>query len=211
MPPKPTNQEVLDAVQSLSVGMGAELVALRAEVEKLSLTITGLSHMMANAATAKESQMPSQSAYTPPVKQVHQYTQDQIYNAEMPLNSKEQDYVKGGHLIDAIKEYRGRIKGLTGEMPGLKAAKDLVEAFKANLPNKPAFDILNPPPLLPLHKALVKDHKKIDAIKEYRAYTMKVCSGYAGLKEAKDILDAYAFSIGASNFYPSIEFETQPW
>ncbi len=211
MPPKPSNTDILEALHSLNVGMGAELVAMRLEIEKLNQTIVGLSHMMANAVTStKLSQMPPQELYIKPLPKPI-YTEDDIIKACYPLNASEKQSAVNGHLIDAIKSYRSRIKNLTGITPDLKASKDLVQAHKDGTPPKPAFDPLSPPPLLESHKHFVKMGQKIDAIKAYRAYTMEMCNGYAGLKEAKDIIDAYAFSIGASGWQPTIQFLNQPW
>lgn len=207
MPPKPSNTEVLEALHSLNVGMGAELVAMRLEIEKLNQTIVGLSHMMAKATNPMLS--PPDQYYKPLPKVI--YTEDDIIKACYPLNASEKQAAVNGHLIDAIKSYRTRIKNLTGVMPDLKATKDLVETYKNGAPPKPAFDPLSPPPLLESHKHFVMKGLKIDAIKAYRQYTMEVCNGYAGLKEAKDIIDAYAYSIDKTNWKPTIQFVNQPW
>jgi hypothetical protein len=184
MPPKPSNQEVLDALHSLNVGMGAELVAMRLEIEKLSQTIVGLSHMMANMVVTKtaESIVNTQPMGAQPLFGTVKlpqpiYTSDDIIKACYPLNAAEKQAAEHGHLIDAIKSYRSRIKNLTGIMPDLNSTKDLVETHKNGMPPKPAFDPLSPPPLLESHKEFVKKGLKIDAIKAYRAYTMDVCSG----------------------------------
>jgi ribosomal protein L7/L12 len=222
---KPSLQEVMEAIQTLNVGMGAELVSLRAEVEKQNLTITGLSHMLASVVSIVDTQtlagkyaksfvqpmppgaMPLFHEAVDPI-----YTADQIYGGCYPLNAEEKALAANGSKIDAIKAYRGRINGLTGTMPGLKESKDLVCAYAdEHAASKPHFDPSSPPPLLNHHKQLVKEGKKIDAIKLYREYTMKMCTGYAGLKESKDIIDAYAWSIGMSNFGPQISFVNQPW
>jgi len=216
---KPSLQEVMETVQSLNVGMGAELVALRGEVDKLSQTIVGLSHMLANAMSVVNAQLAVKQAMTvgqplygsvalpQPI-----YTEDDIYKACYPLNASEKQAAEHGHLIDAIKSYRSRIKNLTGVMPDLKASKDLVQAHKDGAPIKPPFDPLSPPPLLESHKSFVKLGQKIEAIKAYRQYTMEVCGGdYAGLKEAKDIIDAYAYTIDPGHWNPQVQFLNPPF
>jgi ribosomal protein L7/L12 len=208
---KPSLQEVMEAIQSLNVGMGAELVALRAEVEKQNQTIVGLSHMLAKDWITKTAE--SLVGTQPMTVGMPLFnTPDQIYNGAMPLNAPEKSMATGGFVIDAIKAYRIRIEKLTGTVPGLKASKDLVEAYIKGAPLKPAFNILSPPPLLESHKSFVKLGQKIEAIKAYREYTKEVCGGgYAGLKEAKDVIDAYAWSIDAANFNPSITFINSPF
>jgi hypothetical protein len=193
---KPSLQEVMEAVQSLNVGMGAELVSLRAEVAELNNRITKMSAGLTAVTSLEATQPPKQA---PPLK------------FAIPLSVKEKDLALLGHKLEAISTYRLRIHALTGSTPDLLTAKLLVDDFIAEGTIKPVFDILNPPPLLPNHKQLVKRGKKIDAIKVYRAYTGTVCANAAGLKEAKDIMDAYAWKIGCCNWPPVIEFVTPPF
>jgi ribosomal protein L7/L12 len=161
--PLPKNTSIVDAIVDLGIKMGAELAAARAQIAEL---------------TAKVDALTKELSVKPPDNTV--------------LNQHEKDLVHKGWLIDAIKAYRSRVQMATGTTPGLKESKDLVEAYKyAWQTNLPPFNPLHPPPLLDEHKKLIQAGLKIDAIKAYREYTKTVCSTHAGLKEAKDMCDAY--------------------
>lgn len=203
---KPSLQEVMEAVQTLNVGMGAELVALRAEVEKQNQTIVGLSHMLAKDWVTKTAEslvatqpMGAQLLYSdnpPPI-----YTADQIYEGAMPLNAPEKSMATGGFVIDAIKAYRMRIEKLTGTVPGLKASKDLVEEYK----NKGQYTMT--PPLhgtytsnqvinaeVPMNAdeiALACKPDKVKAIITYRDRVKALTGLMPGLKETKLMVEAY--------------------
>lgn len=159
--PLPKNTSIVDAIVDLGMKMGAELAAARAQIEELTAKVDALSKAMK-------------------------------FQTTDTLNEYEKSLVHKGLLIDAIKAFRARVQASTGEVPGLKESKDLVEAYKHSWQMlSPPFNPLNPPPLLDEHKQMLKAGDKINAIKAYREYTKTVCSSMAGLKESKDMCDAY--------------------
>lgn len=194
MPPpkKPSLEDVLNAINDLSAGMGAELAAARAEVVALTAEVVALKELvkskptvlpeMAIAAVIQAVPMPAELAT------MH------------PLAKHEVDLIKDNKKIDAIKCYRARIQVQFNTYVGLKEAKDLI-CYVADHMNdhKPVFDPANPVPMTEDQKNLVKQGKKIDAIKDYRTYVGSVCAGMCGLKEAKDVIDVYDASLSTGD------------
>jgi len=126
------------------------------------------------------------------------------------LNHDEEELAKAGLKIDAIKAYRARILSATGALPGLKEAKDTVEAYMAAVA-KPPFNPLNPPPLTEMHKSMVIGGLKVDAIKAYREYTAQVCGSMAGIKESLDIVNVYAASLSYADVPPPLDGNEASW
>lgn len=166
--PLPKNTSIVDAIVDLGMKMGAELAAARAQIEELAAKVDALSK-----------ELSIKSGVKPP-------------DITTSLNEYEKKLVQSNCLIDAIKAYRSRVQAETGEIPGLLESKNLVEAYKyAWTGALPPFNPMKPPPLLDEHKKMLKKGLKIEAIKAYRQYTGTVCSTLAGLKESKDMCDAY--------------------
>lgn len=183
-PPKPSNADVIAAINELSLTFGAELAASRAEVVALTTEVIALKELMklkppftseaTIAAVIESVPMP------PELGNLH------------PLSKFEVDLIKSSKKIDAIKAYRARIQVQYQSYVGLKEAKDLVCYVADHMTgSKPMFDASKPVPMTQEQKALVHAGKKIDAIKDYRWYVGTICAGMCGLKEAKDVIDAY--------------------
>lgn len=176
MPAKPTLKEVMESLTDLKVGMGAELASAR-------LTIAQLTDAIEELRDELKLEPP------PPAPPEPKVVVPLLLGSELEL-------VRKGLKIDAIKALRARVQQEHGFLLGLKEAKDIV-VFAGDLMQavKPSFDSSNPPQLTEAMKTMVKSGKKIDAIKAYREYTYQVCYTGCGLKEAKDIVDAYANSL----------------
>lgn len=191
MPPqKPSNADVIAAINELSLTFGAELAAARAEVVALTAEVTALKELVKVKPYPSPDGGPIAAVLTtlpmpPELANMH------------PLSKYEVDLIQADKKIDAIKAYRARIQGFGGYV-GLKEGKDLVCYVADNMTkSKPVFDEKNPIPMTPGQKDLVAQGKKIEAIKDYRTYVGTVCAGMCGLKEAKGVIDAYAAQYAA--------------
>lgn len=194
MPPqKPSNADVIAAINELSLTFGAELAGARNQIEALTAEVAGLKELV--------KVKPYPSAMGPLAAVLESIAMPPELANMHPLSKYEVDLIKDNKKIDAIKAYRARIQQQYNTYVGLKEGKDLICYVADHITSsKPIFDEKNPLPLPEHLKDLVKQGLKIEAIKGYRTYVSTVCAGMCGLKEAKDVIDAYAHELAnASN------------
>lgn len=173
---------MLQAINALGVAFGAELASARAQIEALTVEVASLKGQLT-------------ALPPPPVKFAHMPLE---LAGMQPISSYELDLIKSNKKIDAIKAYRMRVETTFGKHVGLKEAKDLIVYIADHLGyEKPLFDPAKPVPMTDHQKDLVHAGKKIDAIKDYRQHVGQICASMCGLKEAKDVIDAYAAELQA--------------